>query len=126
MLRRFQNVLTANHATGKKILVALSGGQDSVVLLDLLLKSDCQVAIAHANFQLRGEDSNTDESWIRELALKSEISFHSRRFSTNNYASENGISVQMAARKLRYQWFDQLMQEEQYDCLATGHHLNDN
>ncbi len=126
MLERFGDGLLALGCAGKKILVAVSGGLDSTVLLDLLLKSKCDVAVAHANFQLRGEASMGDEAWVSQLAIRQKIPYYVHRFETNNYATKNGVSTQMAARELRYAWFKELMEQEGYEFLATGHHLNDN
>ncbi len=126
MQKRFHEELQALGWGVKKILVAVSGGLDSTVLLDLLLKSKCDAGVAHANFQLRGVESLGDEKWVGQLAVKWKIPFYVRRFATNNYATENGVSIQMAARELRYAWFDEVMEQEKYDFLATAHHLNDN
>ncbi len=126
MLKRFHNQLEALGCTGKKILVAVSGGLDSVVLLDLLLMADCTVGVAHANFQLRGGESLDDEAFVRELAMQRKVPFHTSLFETNNDAIKMGVSVQMAARQLRYAWFDRIMDQEDYDFVATAHHLNDN
>jgi tRNA(Ile)-lysidine synthase len=110
----------------EKILVAVSGGLDSSVLLDLLAKKDYILGVAHVNFQLRGEQSDGDEDFVRELAAKYNKPFFVRRFETNNYATEKGLSIQMAARELRYTWFDELRNAEHYDYTVTAHHLNDN
>jgi len=110
----------------KKILVAVSGGLDSMVLLELLAKSGCTVGIAHVNFQLRGGESDLDEAFVVELANAYKVPVYVKRFETKNYATTNGISIQMAARELRYDWFNELLNSEAYDCLATAHHLNDN
>ena len=117
------------HALGclqKKIIVAVSGGLDSIVLLELLIKSGCHVGIAHVNFQLRGKDSDQDEAFVVELANTYKVPVFVKHFDTKNYAMTNGISIQMAARDLRYDWFYSLINSEKYDCLATAHHLNDN
>jgi tRNA(Ile)-lysidine synthase len=117
------------HALGcfrKKILVAVSGGLDSIVLLELLVKSGCPVGIAHVNFQLRGEESDQDEAFVVELANTYRVPVFVNHFDTKNYATATGVSIQMAARELRYDWFFDLLSSEEYDCLATAHHLNDN
>lgn len=117
------------HALGclqKKIVVAVSGGLDSIVLLELLVKSGCQIGIAHVNFQLRGEESDQDEAFVVGLATAYKVPVFVKRFETKNYATATGVSIQMAARELRYDWFYDLLNSEKYDCLATAHHLNDN
>jgi len=98
---------------------------DSVVLLDLLVAAKCDVTIAHCNFQLRGDAADGDELWVKQLADRYQVPVFVKRFSTNNYAIERGVSIQMAARALRYAWFDQLLTEHNLDVVATAHHLND-
>jgi tRNA(Ile)-lysidine synthase len=105
--------------------LAVSGGMDSMVMLQLFRQSGYQVSLAHCNFQLRGGDSDEDEKFIRGKCAQWNIAFYSNRFDTNYYANENGFSTQMAARELRYNWFNELLQKEGFDYLATAHHLND-
>ena len=124
--KRLRDQLKALGCLNKKILLAVSGGLDSTVLLNLFVELKCTVAIAHANFQLRGSESEGDEAWVRQMALDFQLPFYTHRFETNNYATENGLSIQMAARDLRYAWFDVLCKTEGYDYVATAHHLNDN
>lgn len=109
-----------------RILLAVSGGLDSMVMLHLFRASGYQVGVAHGNFGLRGKESEGDEAFVREYCRKHEIPFHSKRFDTKNYAESHKISMQMAARELRYEWFNKVLTEGQYHWLATAHHLNDN
>lgn len=107
------------------VLLAVSGGVDSVVMLDLFVKCKYKIALAHCNFNLRGTASDSDEQFVRNLAEKYKIPSHFIHFDTLNYAKEQKISIEMAARNLRYAWFENLLKEYHYDCVATGHHLND-
>jgi tRNA(Ile)-lysidine synthase len=107
-----------------QVLVALSGGIDSVALVHLLNAAGYQYAIAHCNFQLRTE-ANADEEFCRQLAIGNQTPFYTIRFNTEQYAATNKISIQMAARKLRYQWFEQIRLQHQYTCIALAHHQND-
>jgi len=104
----------------------VSGGLDSMVLLRLFHDIGFSIAVAHANFQLRGAESDGDEQFVARYCRQHGIPFFGNRFDTNNYAKANGLSVQMAARELRYAWFAQLMQSQGFDCTATAHHANDN
>lgn len=106
------------------LLVALSGGIDSVALVYLLKTAGYKFAIAHCNFQLRAE-ANADEEFCRQTAIQNETPFHTVRFNTQQYASTNKISIQMAARQLRYQWFEQIRQQYQYAHVVLAHHQND-
>ena len=107
-------------------LLTVSGGVDSVVMLNLFYKAGFKAAIAHCNFGLRGEESNSDEQFVRELGQKYGFPFFVERFDTKNYASEQAISTQMAARDLRYAWFEKIREENSIQWIATAHHANDN
>ncbi len=115
------NLFDAKH----KILLAVSGGIDSVVMADLFQKSEYEFAMAHCNFCLRAEESDLDEVFVKALAKKYDRPFYTKKFDTVGYAKEKGISTQMAARDIRYQWFLDLLQQQGYDFLATAHHKND-
>jgi len=108
-----------------KVILALSGGIDSMVLADLLLKAKVEFVAAHCNFHLRGEESDGDEKFVREFAEKYGIQCFVKHFDTEKYASENGISIEMAARDLRYDWFEELRQQLGYDKIAVAHHADD-
>lgn len=110
------------------ILVATSGGADSMCLLDLLFNSnlDLNISIAHMNFNLRGADSDADEALVREWAESNGVRIFVKSVDTKGYASQNGISIEMAARDLRYDWFYSLKQEYGFDYIALAHHANDN
>jgi tRNA(Ile)-lysidine synthase len=92
-----------------RLLLAVSGGVDSVVLCELCRHAGYDFAIAHCNFQLRGEESNADELFVRELAKKFNVEIFVKRFDTEKYADENKLSIQVAARELRYAWFAELL-----------------
>lgn len=109
----------------QKTLVAVSGGVDSMVLWHLMHESKHLYGIAHVNFSLRGKESDADEALIKQVAQEREIPFYSKKVDTEKYAAENGLSIQMAARELRYDFFKELAQEFRYDCLSTAHHLED-
>lgn len=108
-----------------RILVTVSGGVDSMVLLALLFKSGYNVGVAHCNFQLRGAESDEDEALVEQEAAKYGIPFHNRRFDTEGEMERTGESVQLAARRLRYEWFEQLCGEYGYDLIAIAHHADD-
>lgn len=107
-------------------LLACSGGLDSVVLAHLCYQCKLDFTLAHCNFKLRGEESNQDEHFVRELAKKMNKSFLVKEFETHEYVKNRKVSIQMAARDLRYEWFSQLMKERQIKTLVTAHHADDN
>lgn len=109
-----------------KLLIAISGGVDSVVLVRLCHQLNLDIALAHCNFNLRGKESDGDEAFVIELAEELNIEAFSESFDTQGYASENKVSIQMAARELRYFWFDELAEQLEYDYILTAHHADDN
>jgi tRNA(Ile)-lysidine synthase len=127
MLQQFLNHIKNNNlcSATDTILLAVSGGLDSMVMLNLFKEAGFTVAVAHCNFQLRGEESKGDERFVETECKKLAIPFYVTHFNTEVYAQENGLSIQMAARELRYQWFNQIMDQNGFTCLATAHHLND-
>lgn len=110
---------------GSKYLLAISGGVDSMVLWHLAQQSGLDYAIAHCNFQLRGDASNKDESFIEEKAKAIGTRLHSKQFDTQSYATVNKVSTQMAARDLRYAWFEELCNTEGYLKVFLAHHADD-
>ena len=108
------------------VLVAVSGGRDSMVLAEKVRRGDGPFAVAHCNFRLRGADSDADEALVREWAVRYGITCHVRAFDTEAMASAEGISIEMAARKLRYRWFGQLCREYGYEAVLSAHHAGDN
>ena len=128
MIDQFNLYIEKNHLidpTGK-VLLAVSGGIDSMVMTNLFLRTEIKFGIAHCNFNLRGEESDGDEEFVRDYAEKRDIPFHVKRFETKSYAIKNGISIQMAARELRYTWFDSILHKYGYSSIALAHNLNDN
>lgn len=127
MLQELKHFITSHKLfTGKdKILLAVSGGIDSVVLCYLFFEAKINFGIAHCNFKLRGEESDRDELFVQELAKKYGIDFHVKHFTTRAFAEEKNISIQMAARELRYQWFEEIRKKSKYSFIATAHHKGD-
>lgn len=128
MLSKFQKQLSENlpFLKEKKLLLAISGGIDSVVLATLLKQLDYDVSIAHCNFRLRENESDEDENFIRNFASENGLKLYVTAFDTKSFAKDNKLSIQVAARQLRYIWFHQLLQENQLDYILTAHHLDDN
>lgn len=110
---------------GDKTLLTVSGGRDSVVLCELFYKAKFPFAIAHCNFQLRGKEANDDESFVKKLASKYKADFFSKRFQTKAFSKNNKLSVQQAARILRYQWFEEIRSKNSFDFISTAHHKDD-
>jgi tRNA(Ile)-lysidine synthase len=109
-----------------KILLAVSGGIDSMVMLDLFRKSGFSFGVAHCNFQLRGEESNEDETLVRTWCQLHTTPFYSSRFQTATIAAERKVSIQVTARDLRYEFFREILSGNGYNFIATAHNLNDN
>lgn len=110
---------------GKKLLIACSGGLDSVVLTNLMKSLNFEIALAHCNFSLRGKESDGDEMFVIGLAKNLGISVFAETFDTKKFAEEHKISTQMAARDLRYTWFAEILKDFKFDYLLTAHHLDD-
>jgi tRNA(Ile)-lysidine synthase len=110
----------------KKCLLTVSGGMDSMVMCDLFFRAGFPFAIAHCNFNLRGKESDGDEQLVKSLTKKYKVEVFTKSFATKEYAEQKNISIQLAARELRYAWFEELRKEKQLDLIATAHHLNDN
>jgi tRNA(Ile)-lysidine synthase len=126
-VKQFTDFIEQNklfNATGK-VLAAVSGGMDSVLMAHLLKVAGYNFSIAHCNFQLRGDDALADQLFCKNLAKQLEVPFYTIDFDTADYAASRKISIQMAARNLRYQWFQQLKQQHGYDVIALAHHQND-
>ena len=109
----------------KKVLVALSGGADSVALLVVLHKLGYECEAIHCNFHLRGEESNRDEHFAGELCARLGIGMHTVHFDTNTYAKEKGISIEMAAREQRYAAFEEHRMAIGAQAIAVAHHRDD-
>lgn len=127
MLQLFQNNIASQNlvANGKKSLVATSAGVDSVVLCHLYHQAGLPFAIAHCNFQLRGKEADEDELFVASLASKLGVPFYSTRFETTAFAEKNKVSIQVAARQLRYEWLEKIRQTSDCQYIATAHHLDD-
>lgn len=108
-----------------KVIVALSGGADSVALLHILLSLHYECVAAHCNFHLRGEESERDELFVRSLCGEWRVPLHVRQFDTEAYARANRLSIEMAARDLRYAWFKELATQMQAQAVAVAHHADD-
>lgn len=121
---KFLNSIITN-ALEKKYLLAVSGGMDSMAMLYLFQKLELDFAVANVNFNLRAEESDCDSFFVQGYCKTNNIELHSNSFNTKLYAKEHGISTQMAARDLRYKWFESLCVEYNYDKVGIAHHLDD-
>jgi tRNA(Ile)-lysidine synthase len=110
----------------KPVIVGFSGGSDSVTLLTVLLRLGYSCLAAHCNFHLRGEESDRDEDFARNFAHTLKVPFHKTDFHTRPYASQKHISVEMAARELRYRWFEEIRERLDAQAIAVAHHRDDN
>jgi tRNA(Ile)-lysidine synthase len=111
--------------TKDRILLTVSGGVDSVVLCDLFHATGISFGIAHCNFQLRADESSSDEAFVKELAAQYNVPIHHTCFDTEAYAKKNKASIQVAARELRYEWFEKIRAAHSYNYIATAHHQGD-
>lgn len=127
MLLKFQNHISTHFPflQKAKILIAVSGGLDSIVLLELLFQSKFEIAVAHCNFQLRAEESDGDEDFVKSFCTKNSVKGLFQKFDTKQFAEDEKLSIQLAARKLRYEWFYELLATENFDFVLTAHHLDD-
>ncbi|WP_418982690.1 tRNA lysidine(34) synthetase TilS [Alistipes sp.] len=127
LLESFQNYIAGNDLAAKddRILLTVSGGVDSMVMLSLFIRSGYEVGVAHCNFQLRGAESDEDEVLVRTEAERCGVAFYNRRFETAAEMQRTGESMEMAARRLRYAWFDELSRAEGYASIAIAHHADD-
>ncbi|MEM7162023.1 MAG: tRNA lysidine(34) synthetase TilS [Bacteroidota bacterium] len=126
-IKRIEKFIRAKRLLNKQdqVVVAFSGGIDSAVLAYLLKKLDFSITLAHCNFQLREEESDADEKFANEFAALYSIPIETKRFNTQEWSEKKRISIQEAARELRYSWFEQLASKGSYSKIATGHHLDD-
>ena len=121
-----ENIYKNNLFTKKsKILLAVSGGADSICLFFALKDLGYDIQIAHCNFNLRDIESDQDEQFVKDIANKYSIRYFVKSFNTLKFAEQNKLSIQMAARQLRYDWFEELLVENNFSCIATGHHKDD-
>jgi tRNA(Ile)-lysidine synthase len=127
MIKRFEKYYQNQHLFAKtdKILLAVSGGRDSVAMVYLFQAAQLNFGIAHCNFKLRGKDSDKDEKFVFDLAKKLKVPFYKISFDTKTYAKTNKLSTQMAARELRYRWFAEIKEKNNFQYIATAHHKND-
>jgi len=128
MFNTFKKHINTNleFLTETRLIIAISGGVDSVVLAHLCKKLEFNFVLAHCNFNLRGEESNADEDFVVELAEELDVEVFVQNFDTQAYADKNKRSIQMAARELRYDWFAELAEQLKFDCILTAHHADDN
>lgn len=127
MINRFTHFIEDNNLfkPADRVLLAVSGGIDSMVMWELFDVARYDYAVSHCNFQLRGADSDADEELVFRIAGQRGIKLFVKKFDTREYALLMGISVEMAARELRYKWFEEIRVEEKFRYLATAHHLDD-
>ncbi len=128
LLEQFKAHWTEKHhvLSGQAVLLAVSGGGDSMVMADLFLKSDVIFAVAHCNFGLRGEASELDEQLVADWCKANKIKFHTIKFETKQRSQEWKKGIQETARNLRYEWFETIRKENNYSKIVTAHHANDN
>ncbi|TRX03183.1 tRNA lysidine(34) synthetase TilS [Flavobacterium gawalongense] len=128
MIEKLKNHIALNFPLleTKKLLLAASGGLDSMVMAHLFHKLNYEIALAHCNFQLRGMESFGDQNFVQEYAATNSIPLFVTQFDTKAFAEDYKLSTQVAARKLRYNWFYELLETEKFDYILTAHHADDN
>lgn len=128
MFTKFQNHIVSRFPflAEKKLFLAVSGGLDSMVLLHLLQRLPYEIAVLHCNFQLRGLESFGDQNFIQDYCDQNKIPVFVTQFDTEAFAKDYKLSTQVAARELRYSWFYELLEEKNFDYIATAHHADDN
>lgn len=128
LLANFRGYIKSNNlfSLKDKLLLAVSGGVDSVVLCELCKQAGYNFSIAHCNFQLRGEESDKDEKFVESLAARLKVEYYSIGFDTKKIAGELKKGIEETARDIRYEWFQQLLKEHKLSCIVTGHHADDN
>ncbi len=128
MLKKVESYILKNNllTAGAKVIVGTSGGADSVALLHVLKQLGFRCIVAHCNFHLRNEESDRDELFVKQFASKLALDYHKIDFDTEKYAQSNKISIEMAARDLRYHWFEELRLELEAEAIAVAHHADDN
>ncbi len=128
MLQEFKEHINLNFPflKDKKLLIAISGGVDSVVLTKLFHSLNYTISLAHCNFKLRDSESDLDEDFVKKLANTLKVDFYTTSFKTKDYAGKNKLSTQIAARDLRYNWFQEIIEKHNFDYVLTAHHLDDN
>ncbi|MGY5850594.1 tRNA lysidine(34) synthetase TilS [Salegentibacter sp. F14] len=127
MEKAFKNLIKNDfsYLCNSRLLLAVSGGLDSAVLLHLCKEAKLDFAVAHCNFNLRGKESDADERFVKELAQKMGVEVYLQKFDTAEYAADKKLSIQMAARDLRYHWFEEIRVTKKLDYILTAHHAND-
>jgi len=128
LLRKVEKYISKHNLlqhTDQPVVVALSGGMDSVCLLHILHRLEYQLIAAHCNFHLRGEESERDMHFVENLCKTLGIPLYIKQFDTLTYAETRKLSVEMAARELRYSWFEQLLQEQNAQAIVVAHHESD-
>ena len=128
VLSYFKNFFLENKINTNEVrfLLAVSGGVDSIVLLELFKLSGFDFSVATCNFNLRKKDSDKDLELVNDICLKNKIKFYTKSFNVSEFSKEKKISIQMAARNLRYKWFNKILKNNKYHYLVTGHHNDDN
>ena len=126
MEKSFERIAGGLISQGETALLAVSGGIDSMCMAELAYRCGLDFAVAHCNFHLRGEESDGDEALVREWAESRGVRFHRADFDTYAYAERYSVSIEMAARDLRYDWFLEVCEQNGYQVLAVAHNANDN